>query len=101
MCFRDHQVALENLKEEQARLLEENRKEEARLRREDADRMERQMETMQQQHQQQLEAARKASENNNMWRDLGHLAGGVVSAFLPGRLGTLARVTGGLDRVLK
>ena len=88
---------MENIKLEQKRLLEENRAHEAKMRKEDAEKMEKQIQTMQEQHEKQLEKAQRAAEENRskteMWRDLGNLVGGIMTNFIPmGKFGGLAKI---------
>ena len=69
---------------------------EAKLRQEESERMRKEIQTIQDQHQRQLQAAQKAAENSNMWRDIGHVIRGVASAFLP-----MGKFSSGLSRVLR
>ena len=77
--------------------MEENRVEEAKLRKADSERMQKELETMQKQHREQLEevkkAARDSEETRRMWRDAGHLVGGILTQFTPlGKLTGMARL---------
>lgn len=87
---------MENSKAEQKRQLEEHREQEAQLRREDAERGQRQMDILNRRHHEQLEAIREeAASSSSRWRDIGNVvgqvAGGIASRYIPGPMGYATR----------
>ena len=55
--------------------------EESRLREENAKRLQGEMDLIKKQHQEQLKAAQNSAETREMWKQAGHLVGGILSSI--------------------